>query len=73
MFSFWKEKNNLIRKKNHSPPPGIKCSAPKAKQVGWQEVDFELLPALSTLALRTQTFTPLSTQKLYHILINCQV
>ena len=28
LFSLWTEKNNLIRKKNHTPPPGIKWSAP---------------------------------------------
>ena len=29
MFSCWKEKNNLIGKKSHTPPPGIKWFAPK--------------------------------------------
>ena len=29
MFSCWKEKNNLVKKKNHTLPPGIKWSAPK--------------------------------------------
>ena len=28
LFSCWEEKNNLVRKKNHTLPPGIKWSAP---------------------------------------------
>ena len=28
LFSCWKEKNNMVRKKNHTHPPGIKWSGP---------------------------------------------